>query len=306
MSHRQLSGLADGPYRVVIDSELAEGSLTYGEYLHRGESEDEILLSTHICHPSLANDNCSGLALLAHLARRLAWLKTRYSYRFLFVPGTIGAIAWLARNEHQARRIKHGLVVSCVGDGDGPVYKKSRQGDATIDRVMAHVLRRSGPSAKVIDFSPYGYDERQYCSPGFNLPVGLLQRGQFGMFPEYHTSADNLDFIRPEHLESSFHTIAAALDILENDRRLTNTMPKGEPQLGRRGLYGAVGGDKEGPAKNMAFLWLLNLSDGRHSLLDIAERAGMPFDLIASAAQMLEQHGLLARADQTPWLRKVI
>lgn len=296
MADRQLKALPDGLYRVVIDVEHFDGSLTYGEYVHRGSSEDEILLSTHICHPSLANDNCSGLALLTYLARRLNWLRTRYTYRFLFVPGTIGAITWLARNEHRVGRIKHGLVVSCVGDGDGPVYKRSRQGAAAIDRAMAHVLRHAGPAARVIDFSPYGYDERQYCSPGFNLPVGLFQRGQFGKFPQYHTSADDLDFIRPEHLAASFRFIVAAFDVIENDRRLMNVLPKGEPQLGRRGLYDAIGGDKDGPSKSMAFLWLLNLSDGQHSLLDIAERAGMPFGLISTAAEILEQHGLLVDA----------
>lgn len=294
MSHRQLAGLRDGHYRAMIDAELVQGSLTYGEHVVRGASEEEVLLSTHICHPSLANDNCSGLALLAHLARQMSRRRTRYTYRFLFVPGTIGAIAWLARNEERTRRIRHGLVVSCVGDGAGPVYKRSRRGDATIDRVMAHLLKDAGPAARMVDYSPYGYDERQYCSPGFDLPVGLFQRGQFGMFPEYHTSADNLDFIRPHHLAESFALIDAAIDMLERDRRLINLFPKGEPQLGRRGLYDAVGGGKEAPAMRMAFLWLLNLADGQHTLLDIAERSQIGFGLLAAAAGLLEQHGLLA------------
>ncbi len=207
----------------------------------------------------------------------MAGVKTRLSYRFIFAPGTIGAITWLARNESNAGRIKHGLTVSCVGDGGGPTYKKSRRGDATIDRVMTHVLKAAAPSPDIIDFFPYGYDERQYCSPGFNLPVGMFQRSQFGTFPQYHTSADNLDFIRPEHLAASFNMIAAAIEIIEHDRRYINLSPKCEPQLGRRGLYGAIGGDKDAAAKNMAMLWVLNLSDGEHSLLDIAERAALPF-----------------------------
>ncbi len=294
MSHRRLAGLPDGEYEAVIDSTLADGHLTYGEYLHRGETEDEFMLSAHICHPSLANDNCSGLALLALLARQLSGRKTRLSYRFLFAPGTIGAITWLARNEARVDRIKHGLTVSCVGDGGGPTYKKSRRGNAMIDRVMAHVLRHASPSPNILDFSPYGYDERQYCSPGFNLPVGMFQRSQFGTFPEYHTSADNLDFIRPEHLAASFGMIRAAIDIVENDGRFLNLSPKCEPQLGRRGLYDTIGGDKDAAAKNMAILWVLNLSDGEHSLFDIAERAELAFAAVYDAARLLHEHGLLA------------
>lgn len=296
MAHRQFEALAEGTYEVVIDASLADGALTYGEYLHRGETEDEFLLTAHICHPSLANDNCSGLALLTHLAARLSREKTRYSYRFLFAPGTIGAIAWLARNKETAGRIKHGLVLSCVGDGGGPLYKRSRQGNAAIDRAMAHVLRHAASQASLIDFFPYGYDERQFCSPGFNLPVGLFQRSQFGAFPEYHTSADDLSFITPEHLASSWRLIIGVIDLIENDRVFRNTAPFGEPQLGKRGLYAAIGGDKDAPAKNMAMLWALNLSDGKHTLLDIAERAGLPFATVAETTRLLCDHGLLVPA----------
>jgi aminopeptidase-like protein len=295
MAHERLAELPDGEYEVCIDASLEDGSLTYGEYLHQGRTADEILLTTHICHPSLANDNCSGLALLAHLAERLAGIETRYSYRFLFAPGTIGAIAWLARNEHLTARIRHGLVLSGVGDGGAPTYKKSRRGDAAIDRAMAHVLRHAAPSAAVIDFFPYGYDERQFCSPGFNLPMGSFQRSRFGTYPEYHTSADNLDFIRPEHLADSYRLVITALDALENDILPINLQPKCEVQLGRRGLYATTGGDKDGPAKSMALLWVLNMADGRHSLLDIAERAGLPFKVVADAARILHDQGLLGQ-----------
>jgi aminopeptidase-like protein len=293
MAHDRLMALPDGFYEVLIDASLQDGHLTYGEYLHPGESDEEVLLSAHICHPSLANDNCSGLALLACLAGRIAARRRRYSYRFLFAPGTIGAITWLARNEAGAGRIKHGVIVAGVGDGGGPTYKKSRRGDALVDRAMAHVLRHLAPGATVLDFTPYGYDERQYCSPGFDLPVGLFQRSPFGQFPEYHSSADDLDFIRPLHLAASYRIIMAMLDVLERDRRPRNVLPKCEPQLGRRGVYHAVGGDPEAPAKNMALLWVLNLADGRHSLLDIAERAGTPFATIADAAQALREKHLL-------------
>jgi aminopeptidase-like protein len=291
MAHNRLIELEDGLYEVFIDATLQDGALTYGEYLHQGETDDEFLLSAHICHPSLANDNCSGVALLTCLAERLAGLKTRYSYRFVFAPGTIGAIAWLARNEQTVGRIRHGLVVSCVGDEGGPIYKKSRRGDSIIDRVMAHVLRYAAPSSAILDFSPYGYDERQYCSPGLNLPVGLFQRSLFATFPEYHTSGDNLDFIKPEHLATSYRMICTALDIVESDWRPRNAMPMCEPQLGRRGLYSPVGG--QGPGSSLALLWVLNLADESYSLLDIAERANMPFALIADAANRLRQSGLL-------------
>lgn len=293
MAHDALLALPEGIYEACVDSGLEDGSLTYGEYLHRGETEQEFLLSAHICHPSLANDNCAGLALLTRLASRLAGTRTRYSYRFLFAPGTIGAITWLARNEETVGRIRNGLVLSCVGDGGGPNYKRCRQGGALIDRAMAHLLDHSAGAPEVKDFEPYGYDERQFCSPGFDLPVGLFQRSRFGSFPEYHTSADDLTFIRPKHLASSYRTITAAFDIVEGDRRLLNTVPKCEPQLGRRGLYAAIGGSRAGPSMSMAMLWTLNFSDGRHSLLDIAERAKLAFADIAEAASLLEAHGLL-------------
>jgi aminopeptidase-like protein len=302
MPHRQLEALeaTGGEYEVVIESSLKPGTLTWGEYLHAGDSSDEVLISTHICHPSLANDNCSGLALQTILARELSRRQTRLSYRFVWIPATIGSIAWLATNEATLSRIKHGLVISNVGDAGAPTYKRSRRGTSLIDRAMNHVLQRSGSPFNLLDFFPYGYDERQYCSPGFNLPVGLFQRSQFGTFPEYHTSSDNLDFIRPKHLAVSFRLIVQALEILERDRRLVNLSPKGEPQLGKRGLYSGFGSGKDTKTQNMAVLWALNLSDGRHSLLDIAERADLPFDLIFAAASALERHGLLSAISCSP------
>ncbi len=300
MAHRQLEALQPGTYEAVIDSSLKDGFLTYGEYLHKGETDDEILLSAHACHPSLANDNCSGLALLTYLGKRMAGLRTHYSYRFLFAPGTIGAITWLARNQDRTDRIKHGLVVSMVGDGGGPTYKKSRRGDTKIDRAAIHVLRHCGLNPKIIDFSPYGYDERQFCSPGFNLPVGLFQRSQFGTTSQYHTSADNLDHIRPHHLAESYRLITTMLSVIEYDMIYHNVVPKCEPQLGRRGLYGPMSGSKDSTNRNMAMLWVLNFSDGAHSLLDIAERAKLPFGNIYNAAKLLQQHGLLtSRSSQS-------
>lgn len=297
LPHRLRESLRDEAYRVHIDAELKQGSLSYGECLLRGESEEEVLVSIHSCHPSLANDNLSGIALGLELARSLASRRRRLSWRFLFLPGTIGSLAWLARNREGVGRIRHGLVLTCLGDG-GPIsYKASRRGDAMIDRVAAHVLRHEAPGNQLLPFSPYGYDERQYCSPGFDLPVGCLMRSPNGTFPEYHSSADNLDFVRPEHLARSFAALAAIAEVLEEDRVLVSTAPHGEPQLGRRGLYAPIGGT--GPAAagrgygQMALLWVLNLADGRHSLFDMAERAGLPFAEIRAAAAAAEAAGLL-------------
>jgi len=288
--------LPDDLYEVVVDTTLAPGSLTYGEFLHRGRSADEVLLSAHVCHPSLANDNCSGLAVMALLAEALQGVETELSYRFLLTPGTIGAIAWLAHNRERVGRIRHGLIISNVGDAGGPTYKRSRRGDAVIDRAAAHVLSRAGRAASLIDFSPYGYDERQYCSPGFDLPVGSFQRSAWGTFPQYHTSADNLDFIRPEHLESSLRLIVRMLAVVDGNATLRNTLPYGEPQLGKRGLYSGLGGGRAAEEERMALLWILNQADGSRDLLAIADRAGLDFAVIRRAASRLTQAGLLVPA----------
>jgi aminopeptidase-like protein len=296
LSHRVRARLPEGEYEVVIDSSLEDGHLTYGELFLRGELEDEVLISTHCCHPSLCNDNLSGLALSAALAELLGGVRRRYSYRFLFIPGTIGSITWLARNEAAASRIKHGLVVACVGDAGPMTYKRTRRGDAEIDRAVIHVLTSSGEPFRVKEFSPYGYDERQYCSPGFNLAVGSLTRTPHGEFPEYHTSADNLDFVRPEHLVDSLRKYLEVVRVLETNRTYVSKNPKCEPQLGRRGLYSSLGGNVHAKEIEMAFLWVLNLSDGGHSLLEIAERSGLSFAQCESAAALLTQHGLLTTA----------
>lgn len=293
LTHNQLLGLKDGDYEVCIDSALQEGHLSYGECYFSGQTKEEVLISCHICHPSLANDNLSGVTVATSLAQMLSGRELRYSYRFLFIPGTIGAIAWLARNRESARNIRHGLVLTGIGDAGGFHYKKSRRGDAEIDHAVEHVLRHCRESHEVLEFSPYGYDERQYCSPGFNLAVGCLMRSVWGTFPQYHTSADNLDFIRPESLAGSLRVCAGILDVLEANRCYLNENPYCEPQLGRRNLYRSTGGESISAEIN-ARLWVLNLSDGEHSLLDIAERSGLPFAEIAAAAELLTQNGLLS------------
>ena len=298
LSQRRLDELEsrscdDTEYEVSIDASLADGSLTYGEVYLPGESRREVLFSCHVCHPSLANDNLSGIAVATFLAQHLATAPRRYSYRFLFIPATIGALVWLSRHENELHRIEHGLVLTLLGDPGRSTYKKSRRGDAAIDRAVVHVLKHSGQDYEVLDFEPYGYDERQFCSPGFDLPVGCLMRTPHGRYPQYHTSADNLDFIRPEFLADSWAKCAAVVELLEHDRTYVNQSPKGEPQLGRRGLYRALGGELDREGTEKALLWVLNQSDGKHSLLDIAERAGLPFASIRRAAELLLKHDLL-------------
>ena len=293
LSHRKLSEMREDDYEVCINSSLKDGSLTLGEYFIKGEAEREILVSCHICHPSLCNDNLSGIAVATFLAKFLTSLSLRYSYRFLFIPGTIGSITWLSLNEAGVSRIKHGLVLTCVGDAGKATYKKSRRQDAEIDRAAQHVLKHSGQEYDVQDFFPFGYDERQYCSPGFDLPVGVLSRTPHGRFPEYHTSADNLNFVKAKYLEDSLVKCALIFSVLESNLRYLNLNPKCEPQLGRRGLYRAIGGEADLREIELAMLWVLNLSDGKSNLLDIAERSGLKFDSIRKAADALFEKQLL-------------
>lgn len=307
LAHRIFLELLPGEYDVCIDSSLAPGSLSYGEWVLPGSSHEEFLVSAHCCHPSLANDNLSGIVVSVALAQLLsARSKRHFTYRFLFAPGTIGAIAWLAANHHSAQQIRHGIVLTCVGDRGPFTYKRSRRGDAEIDRAAEHVLRESSDQNRVIDFSPYGYDERQFCSPGFDLPVGCLMRSQHGTFPEYHTSADNLSFISADKLEETLRTLVRIIDVIElgraqptrtaltlseevgaRARSFRNLAPYGEPQLGKYGFYEAFRGDQ------MPALWVLNLSDGRHSLGQIAARASLPFDTVEKAADVLATLGLV-------------
>jgi aminopeptidase-like protein len=300
LTERQREALPDGEYEVCIDSSLEPGHLTYGELVLPGRSEEEVLISTHVCHPSLCDDNLSGIAVSLFLARHLARFESRrYTYRFLYAPGTIGAITWLSRNRERAPRIRHGLTLSCLGDDRPFTYKKTLPGQAEIDRVVAHVLAERRQAHHVIDYFPYGYDERQFNSPGFRLPVGSLMRGRHGQFPEYHTSADNLDFVSAPRLAESWALCRDVLEVLEGNRAYRNLQPFGEPQLGRRGLYRATGGT-ELPGLELAMLWVLCLADGEHSLLDVADRAGIEFRVARTAADLLEQHALLEEVQQNP------
>jgi aminopeptidase-like protein len=295
LSQRQFESLADAEYEVCIDSSLGPGHLTYGEFQIPGATDNEVLISSHCCHPSLCNDNLSGMAVAARLAQHLSGRSLRYSYRFVWIPGTIGSIAWLALHEKLLPQIKHGLVLSCVGDPGRFTYKRSRRGNAGIDRVVEHVLRHSRREFQLRDFSPQGYDERQYCSPGINLPVGCFMRTPNGEYPQYHTSADDLTLVKPSSLAESLQQLLQIIAALEGNESYVNLNPKCEPQLGRRGLYRPVGGTKNAGAED-AMLWVLNFSDGGHSLLDIAARSGLPLATLSAAADQLENAGLLAKA----------
>jgi aminopeptidase-like protein len=300
LPHRVVESLRPGRYEATIDARLEDGSLTYGECFLPPTSPGantyapEVLLSAHVCHPSLANDNLSGLAVCMALAETLqSRPRRRYGYRFVFAPGTIGAIAWLASNPAARARVAAGLVAANLGDPGAFHYKRSRRGAAEIDRIAAVVLRDHGGEHAIEDFAPFGYDERQYGSPGVDLPVGVLTRTPWGRYPQYHTSADDLSLISAERLVESLELYLRVIDVLEGNRVYLNLSPVGEPQLGRRGLYGSLGGAGDGREREMALLWVLNQSDGRRSLLDIAERSGIAFARLRQAADALLEASLL-------------
>lgn len=295
LTQRQLDALPEGEYEVRIDSTLAPGSLTLAECVIPGAVADEVLIYTHDCHPSLCNDNLAALAIATLLAARRARSAGNYhTYRFVFGPATIGSIAWLKLNEHRVGVIRHGLVLASLGDRGALTYKRSRRGGADIDRIADYLVRgRFGGRCE--DFSPYGYDERQFCSPGFDLPVGRLTRTPNGRYPEYHTSADNLDFVSRESLADSMRACEALMSLIDANGRYLNLSPKCEPRLGPRGLFNLVGGHGPGDFEQ-AVLWVLNQSDGGADLLQIALRSGLDFTLIAGAAAALVEVGLLRRS----------
>ena len=299
LTHRTLESLRPGRYRVFIDSTLEPGSLTYAECYVKGAVEDEVLLFTHVCHPSLCNDNLTGMALATALAAEVCASAPRFSYRFVFAPGTIGSITWLARNEANVHKVRHGLVLGLAGDRGPLTYKRSRRGNAEIDRIGEYVLSRLDANARVMDFSPYGYDERQLCSPGFNLPVGRLTRTPNNEYAEYHSSADNFDILDRGALAQSLLAGATILRIADRNAYYQNLNPRCEPRLGKRGLFRHTGGRNPGEFEH-ALLWVLNQSDGYNSLFDITMKSRLPFEVIAEAADALENVALLQRVEPQP------
>lgn len=296
LSQNEREALPEGGYEVVVDTELKDGALTISEAVLPGLEADEVLISTYTCHPSLANNELSGPLAAAMLYRRLAaWPERRLTYRFVFVPETIGAIAYLAlRGDHLRENLIAGYVATCCGLNTHFTYKRSRRGSSLADRAALHALKMLGAECRVRDFAPTGSDERQYCSPGFNLPVGSLIRGAYGEYPEYHTSFDNkslIDFAALHVTIDAYEVICRALD-----RNVTfeNLLPFGEPQLGRRGLYPTLGAPDQA-TRVQALMWVLNLSDGEHDLLSVAERSGLSVDQLWSAATAAEKAGILRR-----------
>ena len=320
MTHKQFLELKEGEYEVYIDSKLENGSLTYGEFLVTGKSKEEILITCYVCHPSLCNDSLSGVALVTYLAKKIQKLDNYYSIRFLFIPETIGAITWLASNEEKLSQIKYGLVVTCVGTSAKFTYKKSRKGTSILDKTVIDVLESSGMDNQIVDFFPYGSDERQFCSPGINLSVGSLYRSEnkYLEFPEYHSSGDNFSIITKEALEETFSVYFKIILQLEKNREnkfeqtetnfeknknkdlmYLNLFPKCEPQLSKRGLYRTIGGttiesDKE-IFNQLAYLWILNYSDGKYSLKDIADISKIDLEVIRKSAILLENKKLLKK-----------
>lgn len=308
ITDKQLKSLDDDVYEVFIGAELKDGFLTYGEFFIKGKADEEVLFSTYLCHPSLCNDNLSGVVLTTFLGKYLKNKDLKYSYRFLFIPETIGAITWLSLNEKNVSKIKYGLVVTCVGDPGKLTYKKTRDGDHVIDEIVERVLVESGCEYVILDFFPEGSDERQYCSPGFNLPIGSLMRTPYGRFPEYHTSADNLDFVKPEFFSDTFDKYLKVVELIEEtdisvvgkkrDSKkkkgaYINLNPKCEPHLGRRGLYKLIGSSKDKDVEKSAMLWILNLSDGTNTLQEISDRSGLGFEIVKKVTDRLLEKGLL-------------
>jgi aminopeptidase-like protein len=299
LSQRERDSLLPGEYHVVVDTAFHDGSLTISEAVLSGTESDEVLISTNTCHPSMANNELSGPLAAAYLYRRIAaWPQRRLTYRFAFGPETIGAITYLSmRGEHWPKSLVAGFVVTCVGLDQAFVYKRSRRGDSLADRAAIHALEHMAVEYTARDFKPVGSDERQYCSPGYDLPVGSLMRGPHGDYPEYHTSLDNKSLISFDALRGSVDAYEAICRTLDRNLVFRNRYPFGEPQLGRRGLYPTLG-TADQRSKVETLLWVLNLSDGHHDLLSIAERSGLPLDSLWDAARAAEEQSVLERVTE--------
>jgi len=297
MAHNQFLKLnKNDTYEVLVDSTLNEnGSMTIGESFIKGKSEKEILLSTYICHPSMANNELSGPLVSAFIYKKIKERKNlKYSYRFVFVPETIGSIYLLSvKGEHFKKNLEAGFVLTCIGDSGKFTYKKSRNGNSLPDKVTELILKQTEDSYNIIDFFPCGSDERQYCSPGFNLPVGSLMRTMYGKFPEYHTSADNKNFISFEAMEKSVEKYLEIIELLEKNEKYINTMPYCEPQLGKRGLYPTLGSQKDTGNVVSAMMWVLNLSDGTNDLISISEKSKIPVKELYPVIDKLIENGIL-------------
>ena len=293
ISHNERQKLREGTYRVFIDSTLEPGSLTYAELLLPGNNQEEILISTYVCHPSLANNELSGPVVCLQLAKWLSELpQRRYSYRFLFIPETIGSIAYISRHlEHLQKYVIAGFTITCIGDERAYSYLPSRAGDTLSDRVAQHVLKHRAPDYIRYSFLDRGSDERQYCAPGVDLPIASLMRSKYGVYPEYHTSLDDLNLVTPKGLQGGYEVLRDCVTAIEIDRRYQVTVLC-EPQMGKRGLYSPLmtRGVERAVQTRMD---ILTYCDGKHSLLDIADLLGTPVAEIFTFVEELIKHDLL-------------
>lgn len=294
IAHEELQALPKGEYQVVIDTEIKEGHLIVGEALLEGYTDEEVLFSSYLCHPSMANNELSGPLVLAFLYERLASLKERrFTYRFVINPESIGAIAYLSiKGEHLKQKLKAGYVLTCIGDKGSLTYKQSRKGNSIADHVAEQVLKDFEKS-KVVPFFPNGSDEKQYCSPGFDLPVGSLMRTSYNDYPEYHTSLDNKDVICFSKLVESVDVCEKLVRALEQNYFWKSTCIYGEPFLSSYGVYPTIHSVRTIDDWKMAILWLQNLADGTNDMLAIAKRSNLSLDLLNETARTLQQVGLL-------------
>jgi len=293
ITHERRKNLKPGNYHVFIDSTLTDGSLTYGELILPGLSDKEILLSTYICHPSMANNELSGPAVTTYLAKWLTGLDKRiFTYRIIFSPETIGSIVYLSKNlQKMKNNIIAGFNITCVGDNDDYSYLPSRYGNTLADRIALHVLTHTHPDYKRYSFLDRGGDERQYCSPGVDLPVVSVMRTKYGQYPEYHTSLDDLNFISPEGLLGGYYVLKKCLECLETNNTLINTVTC-EPQLGQRGLYKTLS-MKRDQKNSKDVLNLLAYCDGSNDLIAVADIINRPLWELMPLIEALMKNNLL-------------
>ena len=298
MSENQKQTMKDEQYHVVIKSTLAPGSLTYGDLVISGETEEEILFSTYLCHPSMANNELSGPVVQTELIKYVQSLKNRrYTYRFVFIPETIGSITYCSRNlDVLKQNTRAGFVLSCVGDDLDYSIIESRYADTLADRVLKNVLKYHYPEYKTYSFLKRGSDEREYCAPGIDLPVCGVCRSKYGVYPEYHTSADNMNFISPEGLNGAYQLMVKVINALEYNYHY-KVLCKGEPQLGKRGLYPTIS-QKGSYDSVLAMKDLLAYSDGRNDLIGISEIINQPVDVLIPIINKMMDNNLLEAMEQ--------